>query len=828
MVPDVRADPRFTQGERAAHEALDIVGAVAVPLVKAGALVAVLAVHSRAPRAWTAGEVALVTECAERTWAAVERARAETAQRADEARYRQLAEAVPQIVWESSDEATDYFNQRWYDYTGLPRGNGSGNDADNGARNGAGGNGWLAVVHPDDAPAAERSSAEAARTGRPCELAYRLRRADGAYRGHLARAVRLPETGRWIGTAVDIHDLSEAQSALRASEERFRLAAEAVNAVIYDWDVASGRVARTRGLAEVLGYDDVGTEPVLNDWLAVIHPDDRARVRAELDAAFAGRGDRYAIAYRVRHRDGTYRDFWDHGRIVRGPDGAARRVVGSSIDVTAQTRLEAALRGSEARARAIVDTLPGAAVFMFDRELRYLLAGGEAFSAAGFTPEDFVGRPLEAVLGPATADAYARRLRPALAGTPFEEEHAAHGRIFLSRGVPLRDAGGGVTAVLVASVDVTARRAAEEALRASEARYRTLVEHVRDYAIFLLDPAGVVTEWTPGAERVTGYAAEEAVGQPLALFYTPEDAGAGVPAAQLAEAAADGRGEWEGWRLRRDGSRYWATEIATAVRDADGRLAGFTKISRDLTERRLAAAAAEQAQQQAARDELRRALAQAEEAERQRLARELHDQLGQELTALRLGLDEAARLAALTDAPAAALRERLRLLAQLATRMTADVRYLALELRPPELDDLGLESALETYAAERSARYGVAAEVAVTGLRGRAVAPGVASAVYRIAQEALTNVAKHAGATQVSVLVDQPDGEVRLIVEDDGRGFDPEATAARVRAERRLGLAGMRERAALAGGTVVIESSPGDGTTVYVRLPVTAAVAPAG
>jgi signal transduction histidine kinase len=255
---------------------------------------------------------------------------------------------------------------------------------------------------------------------------------------------------------------------------------------------------------------------------------------------------------------------------------------------------------------------------------------------------------------------------------------------------------------------------------------------------------------------------------------------------------------------------------------------GFTKISRDLTERRLAERATEQVQLAAARDELRRALAAAEEGERQRLARELHDQLGQELTAFRLGLDDAARLAAAHvphDAPGREpLLGRLAQLGALSERMTAGARYLALELRPPELDDLGFESAVQTYVAEWGARYGVAADVAVTGaLRERPLTAEAGSTLYRIVQEALTNVAKHAAARQVSVLVDKPDGEVRLIVEDDGRGFDVEATHARAREERRLGLAGMRERASLVGGTVAVESSPGGGTTLYVRLPVGAA-----
>ena len=149
----------------------------------------------------------------------------------------------------------------------------------------------------------------------------------------------------------------------------------------------------------------------------------------------------------------------------------------------------------------------------------------------------------------------------------------------------------GLLAALAAfqvSRDLAARQRAERILRESEERFRALVEDVKDYAIFGLDVAGRVASWNAGAERLKGYRADEIVGQPFSRFYTPEDVAAGKPERELRSAAADGRLEDEGWRVRRDGSRFWANAVMTARRDRDGALIGFAKITRDVTERKQA------------------------------------------------------------------------------------------------------------------------------------------------------------------------------------------------------------------------------------------------
>jgi two-component system CheB/CheR fusion protein len=393
------------------------------------------------------------------------------------------------------------------------------------------------------------------------------------------------------------------------------------------------------------------------------------------------------------------------------------------------------------------------------------------------------------------------------------------------------------------ALDITERIEAEAALRLSEERLRLVLESATDYAILLMDADGRFTNWNPGAEKVFGFSKAEAVGRTTDLIFTPEDRAAGVPEKELRTADREGRAADERWHARRDGSRVYVSGVMIPLRDGAHR--GYAKIARDLTEQEQAQqelrsaweeleqrvhertaelASANSALREEAvvrrrvereRLELLRRIVSTQEEERRRISRELHDQLGQSLTALRLKLeglkDEAGKRSK--------LQGRIAELADVARRLDSDVDFLAWELRPTALDDLGLIVALSNYAQEWSKQFNLKVNFHSAGLGDARLAPLAESNLYRIAQEALNNVAKHSGATSVDMLLERRDDHLVLIVEDNGRGFDHEEQQASD-GGRGMGLVSMRERAALVGGSVEIESKQGDGTTVFVRTPV--------
>ncbi|MFC4031815.1 PAS domain S-box protein [Streptomyces polygonati] len=341
----------------------------------------------------------------------------------------------------------------------------------------------------------------------------------------------------------------------------------------------------------------------------------------------------------------------------------------------------------------------------------------------------------------------------------------------------------------------------------SEAAFGLLVQGVLDYGIFMLDPGGHVTSWNAGAERIKGYRADEITGRHFSVFYPPEDIAARKPHRELEIAVAEGRLEDEGWRIRKDGSRFWANVVITALFDQTGELRGFGKVTRDMTERR----AAEQALSE--RRGLFAHLVRAQEAERRRIAWDVHDDSIQSMVAVGM------RLQLLADRAPEPYAAELSRLDDSVRDAVARLRQLAFRLHPPGIDRHGLVESLARHLDDVVRGWGL--EAAFTHELPREPAPETAVTVFRIVQEALLNVRKHANAGAVRLQIASADGGLltRVIDDGDGDGNGGGGIPATDHAQPHFGVMEMRERAESAGGWWSMRGEPGVGTTVEFWVP---------
>lgn len=353
----------------------------------------------------------------------------------------------------------------------------------------------------------------------------------------------------------------------------------------------------------------------------------------------------------------------------------------------------------------------------------------------------------------------------------------------------------------------------ENALRLSEEKFRLLVSSVRDYAIFILDPDGNVISWNAGAERIKGYTAAQILGRNFSVFFPPEAQAEDRPATELKIAAAEGRfEEEEGWRVRKDGSRFLANVVITALRDAGGNLLGFAKVTRDVTERVLAAKRIEESEKSLHR--LSGQLLRTQDEERKRLGRELHDSVGQYLAALKMNLDSL-RANAPAGKDADGLDESLNLLDQ----CIREVRTISYLLYPPMLEELGLKSAVPWYLEGFGKRSGIEIDLHIQPELDR-FPRDVELAIFRVLQESLTNVHRHSGSKVASVRLELNDGNLMLEVGDKGKGIPKEILDGIGKGVGNFGVGfrGMEERMKQLGGRLEIKSG-GSGTTVRAAVP---------
>jgi PAS domain S-box-containing protein len=498
----------------------------------------------------------------------------------------------------------------------------------------------------------------------------------------------------------------------------------------------------------------------------------------------------------------------------------------------------AEIKNDDSRFRLLIDSVTDYAIYMLDRTGKIVSWNPGAQRFKGYKEEEILGEHFSRFYTPEdkATELPRRALRIADEEGRFEAEGwrvRKDGTRFWAHVVidPIRGADGELIGYAKITRDLTQKRKAEQALRESEERFRLLVESVADYAIYMLDPNGIVSSWNLGAQRFKGYSQDEIVGQHFSRFYTEEDRAAGLPGRVLETAEREGKFEAEGWRVRKDGTRFWAHVVVDRITDDQGNLLGFAKITRDLTERREAQRALEQA---------REAFFQAQkiEAVGQLTGGVAHD-FNNLLMAI-LGSLELVRKRVAEDPRVVRLIDNAYQAAQrgasLTQRMLAFARRQELKLDAVHIPDLvrGMADLLD-----RSLGPTIVIETRFP----LAISPIMADAnqlelailnLAMNARDAMPGGGRIEISAQEQVVAEDDPGAltpgryVVLCVADEGEGMDDETvsratepffTTKGVGKGTGLGLSMVEGLAAQSGGRLTIESRPGAGTQIRLWLP---------
>lgn len=493
-----------------------------------------------------------------------------------------------------------------------------------------------------------------------------------------------------------------------------------------------------------------------------------------------------------------------------------------SFDEMAETleRRAVEVRQAESRYRVLVEQLP---VITYTAKLDDsrcpLYISPQVETVLGFSPEEFMADPdlWFQRIHPGDLD----RVRASLSqccgkGESFQLEYriyARDGRLlwFNDDAVVINDEVDGSRYLQGIMGDVTAHRKAQEALKESEERFRLLVERVKDYGIFMLDPQGRVVSWNTGAARLKGYQSDDIMSRHFSVFYLPEDVQEGVPERDLETARTNGWFEGEGWRVRKDQSKFWASVIVTALHDKAGGLIGFSHITRDLSEHKRAEEKVIAYQNQLR--SLASELSLTEERQRRRIATELHDRVGQALaiSKIKLGVIKSTREGERLDPQIDEVR-------RLIEQAIQDTRSLIFEISSPILYELGFEAALEWLAEQVQKQHGIQSNYEDDGA-DKPLDDDIRALLFQSVGELLINAAKHARPKHIRVVSRRSGEFINVGVEDDGIGFDVSETGM-VRGEGMgFGLFSIRERLKYVGGRLEISSARGAGTHVTLIAP---------
>ncbi|HSU68969.1 MAG TPA: PAS domain S-box protein [Tepidisphaeraceae bacterium] len=657
------------------------------------------------------------------------------------------------------------------------------------------------------------------------------------------RLVRDAE-GKPLAVMAISHDVTLQRQAMRQLEEnRRRLDAALKTALMaaWEWNPASDRIQISDSAREVFGLGR--GEKIENRVQAsgLVHPEDAERHRAMVNKA-AEQGESWHAEFRIiRPRDRRIAWMEERATAVRDPDTGDVRLTGLVWDVTDRHLADEALRESESRFRTLVRNIPDYAIFMIDPK-GFIIGWWEgAERVKGYKAEEVLGKRVSLFYTPedVAAGEVQRDLQEATRKGRVERESwrvRKGGERFWADEImtAIHDVDGRLLGFTKIARDLSDRKQVADALRESEERFRSLVENVRDHAIFTLDAQGRITTWNPGAKRIFGYDTDRIIGKPGSLLFTPEDRATGEHKKELATATREGRASDDRWQLRRDGTRFWASGVTSAMRDEGGRLRGFTKVLRDLTQAKVLAEQREQVleKERIARQEAERAMTMKDEFLAV-ISHELKTPLGAVLLWSKLlesgGIKRADQPEAIRIIRQSAEAQR-QLIEDLLDMSRVSSGKVRLNLREVDLAPI-VRNAAETMRPEAQAR-GITLQTSLGKKRIKALADP--DRIRQVVWNLLDNGVKFTDqGGRVRLRLQASGRHVRLEISDTGQGiardflphvFEPfrqaDASTTREHGGLGLGLTISRQIVDLHGGAIRARSRGiGKGATFILELP---------
>lgn len=712
-------------------------------------------------------------------------------------KFNFAARATNDVVWEADlVNRTLWWNENFYEKFGYVPGEIDMSDTS-----------WEAYIHPDDKERVLKTviAVLADPTQTIWNDEYRFAKANGTYLNIYDRCYILRDVNgkahKMIGSMADVTPLFKTKQELRETEERYKTLVDAIDGIVWEADATTFKFQFVSRQAErLLGYPLEEWTNTPGFWEAHIHPDDR---QWAIDFCVRATRERksHEFEYRMIAKDG--KTVWLHDIVsVVEEEGKSLFLRGLMVDITERKIAQEVILQSEEKYRTLVEQATDG-IFIADQTGRFVVVNSSGIKLSQYSmeelmhmtiydladPEDLKKNPFHFAEMASEHGARTERKMVKKDGSVIDIEVNAK---FLSDG-----------RFLAFIRDITERKKAQEEIKKARELSDKLIDSLPG-VFYFYDETGKFIRWNKQLESVTGYSSDEiAAMHPTELFEGEEK---DYIAKRIGAVFAEGVSDAEACFMTKDGRRIpYYFKAVLLIYDGRPCLLG-TGI--DITER----VKAEEQLQESLREvrELTEYIQNVREEERAHMAREIHDELGQQLTVLKMDVSWLNKKIASGDEM---IRQKIKSLTEMLDGTVRTVRRISSELRPSVLDDLGLVAAIDWNLKEFGRRSGLKTIFTEPG-RDIKLPDTVKTGLFRIFQESLTNVARHSGAQKVEVSLQQTNGHFVLSIEDDGKGFDTLN-----RTFKTLGILGMKERTAMMGGTYEINSSPGKGTIITVSVP---------